>query len=199
MKSLRTIDFPHSPTVASANCKHGLATQVYAQSVRARNTRTTNIILGLGALWRHSGERRSLPTLYSSGVSSHGATLVGVTVCLSPLPVLSLPPIIDFFEGPRWCFARPLGSLFTLAGFVGTLSPLFMALVRMSLVVQLCPSPRSVPLVGFVSVLAASCYPLVEDCCSAADILISSLGSFVRERFTRVALLWTALCSWATG
>uniref|UniRef100_A0A8R1ISB1 Secreted protein n=1 Tax=Caenorhabditis japonica TaxID=281687 RepID=A0A8R1ISB1_CAEJA len=61
------------------------------------------------------------------------------------------------------------------------------------------PSPSSVPLVGFVSVLAASCHPLVEDCCSAADVLISSLGSSVTERFPRVSLFWPALCSWATG
>uniref|UniRef100_A0A8R1ILT7 PDZ domain-containing protein n=1 Tax=Caenorhabditis japonica TaxID=281687 RepID=A0A8R1ILT7_CAEJA len=39
---------------------------------------------------------------------------------------------------------------------------------------------------------------LVEDCCSAADILISSLGSSVRARFPRVALFWPALCSCAT-
>uniref|UniRef100_A0A8R1IHW9 Uncharacterized protein n=1 Tax=Caenorhabditis japonica TaxID=281687 RepID=A0A8R1IHW9_CAEJA len=49
-------------------------------------------------------------------------------------------------------------------------------------------SPNSVPLVGFVSVLAASRHPLVEDCCSAADILTFSLGSSVTARFPRVAL-----------
>uniref|UniRef100_A0A8R1EL25 Uncharacterized protein n=1 Tax=Caenorhabditis japonica TaxID=281687 RepID=A0A8R1EL25_CAEJA len=48
------------------------------------------------------------------------------------------------------------------------------------LVVQCCPSPSSVPLVGFVSVL------------SAADILISRKSS-VRARFSRVALFWPAL------
>uniref|UniRef100_A0A8R1ENV0 Uncharacterized protein n=1 Tax=Caenorhabditis japonica TaxID=281687 RepID=A0A8R1ENV0_CAEJA len=56
-------------------------------------------------------------------------------------------------------------------------------------------SPSSVPLVRFVSVLAASCHPLVEDCCSTADIVISSLRSSVRARFSRIALFWPALCS----
>uniref|UniRef100_A0A8R1I5U0 Uncharacterized protein n=2 Tax=Caenorhabditis japonica TaxID=281687 RepID=A0A8R1I5U0_CAEJA len=131
----------------------------------------------------HAGASAPLALDFLSLVSDAGCGLS--TRLVAPLKrfIPTIPPIIDCIEGPwcswiRWCLARSRWHAVP-AGYgprqdvVGCADD---------------PSPSSVLLVGFVSVLPASCHPLVEDCCSAADILISSLGSFFQACFSRVAL-----------